>query len=100
MAEPEERNAVLRNFAFLSALQAVTYLLPVFILPYLFRVIGPDKFGLLSFAQAFIQYFLILTDYGFNVSATKEISVSHQEPEMINKIFHGVYFRLRLTTPT
>ena len=90
MAEPEERNAVLHNFAFLSALQAVTYLLPVFILPYLFRVIGPDKFGLLSFAQAFIQYFLILTDYGFNVSATKEISVSHQEPERINKIFHAV----------
>ena len=90
MADPEERQAVLNNFAFLSALQVITYLLPIFILPYLFRVLGADKFGLLSFAQAFIQYFMILTDYGFNISATKEISVRHHEPGAINKIFHAV----------
>lgn len=90
LAEPEERKAVLNNFAFLSALQAITYLLPILLLPYLFRVLGPDKFGLLAFAQAFTQYFIILTDYGFNISATKEISVRHQEPAHINKTFHAV----------
>ncbi len=90
LAEPEERKAVLNNFAFLSALQIITYLLPIFILPYLFRVIGPGKFGLLAFAQAFTQYFVILTDYGFNVSATKEISVRHQEPELLHRTFHAV----------
>lgn len=90
LAEPEERKAVLHNFAFLSALQAMTYLLPILLLPYLFRVLGPDKFGLLAFAQAFSQYFIILTNYGFDISATKEISVRHQEPALINKTFHAV----------
>jgi PST family polysaccharide transporter len=90
MARPHERRAVLHNFASLSVLQAISYLLPVLILPYLFRVIGPSKFGLIAFAQAFIQYFMILTDYGFSVSATKEISLCQQNPTEVNKVFSSV----------
>lgn len=90
MAEPDERDTVLHNFAFLSVLQALTYLLPLIVLPYLFRVIGPDKFGLLAFAQAFIQYFVLITDYGFNLAATKEISLRHNEPEGVNRIYSAV----------
>ena len=90
MAEPHESKAVLSNAALLSALQVTTYLLPIIILPYLFRVIGPEKFGLISFAQAFIQYFMILTDYGFNVSATKEISLCHDEHDKVCDVFSSV----------
>ncbi|MFH0984077.1 MAG: flippase [Candidatus Omnitrophota bacterium] len=90
MAHPHERKTVLRNFASLSVLQAITYLLPVLILPYLFRVIGPEKFGLIAFAQAFVQYFMILTDYGFSVSATKEISLCQHDRAEISKVFSSV----------
>jgi len=79
MASPHERKAVLSNVASLSVLQAITYILPIIIVPYLFRVIGPEKFGLIAFAQAFAQYFMILTDYGFSISATKEISLCRHE---------------------
>ena len=75
MVDPLEGSRVLHNVTSLSGLQVVTYLFPIIILPYLFRVIGPEKFGLIAFAQAFVQYFMILTDYGFSVSATKEISL-------------------------
>ena len=84
MVAPEESKTVLSNFTSLSVVQAVTYILPVIILPYLFRVIGPGKFGLIAFAQAFVQYFMILTDYGFNVSATKEISLCRDNPSSQN----------------
>lgn len=90
MIEPEARKVVLRNVASLSALQAITYLLPVIILPYLFRVIGPEKFGLISFAQAFVQYFMILTDYGFSISATKEISLCRDEHHKVCAVFSSV----------
>jgi len=90
MALPHERRAVLNNFASLSALQTITYVLPILILPYLFRTIGPEKFGLIAFAQAFVQYFMILTDYGFSISATKEISLCQHKHSEVCKVFSEV----------
>lgn len=78
------------NVASLSLLQAITYILPVIIIPYLFRVIGPERFGLIAFAQAFVQYFMIFTDYGFNISATKEISLYRNERVKVSKVFSSV----------
>ena len=90
MAGRHERKTVLKNFASLSVLQAISYILPIMILPYLFRTIGPDKFGLIAFAQAFVQYFMILTDYGFSISATREISLCQHEHAKVSEIFSSV----------
>jgi len=90
MVDPLEGSRVLRNVTSLSGLQIVTYILPIIILPYLFRVIGPEKFGLICFAQAFVQYFMIITDYGFSVSATKEISLHIEDKAKIHNIFSAV----------
>ncbi len=90
MVEPHEGRTVLQNVMSLSGLQAITYLLPLLIIPYLFQTIGPEKFGLIAFAQAFVQYFMILTDYGFTVSATKEISLCHEDKSKISRVFSSV----------
>ncbi len=90
MISPLEGKIVLNNVVSLSWLQAITYILPLIILPYIFRVIGPEKFGLIAFAQAFVQYFIILTDYGFSVSATKEISLCPDDNKKIAKVFSAV----------
>jgi len=90
MVDPQEGSKVLRNVGSLSGLQVITYILPVIILPYLFRVLGPDKFGLICFAQAFVQYFMIVTDYGFSVSATKSISLHIEDKKKICEIVSAV----------
>ncbi len=90
MAHPHERKIVLSNAASLSLLQIVTYALPLVIVPYLFRVLGAEKFGLIAFAQAFIQYFMILTDYGFSITATKEISLCTNEHAKVCRAFSSV----------
>jgi len=87
---PKEKKIVLGNFLSLSSLQGINYLLPVIVLPYLIRVIGLEKFGLIAFAQSFAQYFMILTDYGFSLSATREISLCHEEKKKICAIFSSV----------
>ena len=90
MVDPLEGSRVLHNVSSLSWLQLVTYVLPVIVLPYLFRVIGPEKFGLICFAQAFVQYFMILTDYGFSVSATKEISLCLENKVKVRNVIAAV----------
>ena len=90
MAERDGSRQVMSNVAFLSGLQAVSFFLPVIVIPYLFQVIGPEKFGLIAFAQAFAVYFMILTDYAFNVSATKRVSLFQDNKEMLREIFSSV----------
>lgn len=90
LATPAERKVVLGNVLSLSTLQGINYILPLIVMPYLIRVIGPEKFGLLAFAQAFAQYFLILTDYGFSYSATREVSLHRENHKRVSLIFSSV----------
>jgi PST family polysaccharide transporter len=90
IANTEDKKRLLSNFFSLSVLQAFTYILPLLTLPYLVRVLGIDKFGLVMFAQSFIMFFNILVDYGFNLSATREVSIHRNNKEKLTEIFSSV----------
>lgn len=88
--ESKEIRVLIENFFSLSALQVFGYILPLITLPYLVRVLGVEKYGLIAFANSFIIYFQILTDYGFNLSATRQISVNRDDNHQLSKIFTSV----------
>ena len=88
----EDKKRLMSNFFSLSILQAFTYVLPLLTLPYLVRILGVEQFGLVMFAQAFIIFFNIFVDYGFNLSATREIAVYRENKEKLTEIFSAVMF--------
>ena len=84
------KKKLIENFFSLSVLQIGNFLLPLIAFPYLVRVLGPEKYGLITFALAFVQYFALLIDYGFNYTATREIAVNRDDKDKTSSIFSTV----------
>ena len=82
--------SLLESFFSLSLMQALNGLLPLVTIPYLLDVIHADKFGLINISQAVIYYFQILVDYGFNMTATRQIAIYRDNLNRISSIFSAV----------
>jgi len=80
-----------QNFFSLSLLQVTNYLLPIITLPYLIRVLGSENFGKISICQAFFSFLLVVTDYGFSLTATRDVSRSKSDTVELSKIFSSVF---------
>lgn len=74
----------------LSALQVANTILPLVTVPYIVRVIGPKDYGMISFAQAFTTYFVLLITYGFDFTASREIAQNRSDMEKVRRIFWTV----------
>lgn len=85
------RSSVAKNAASLYAIQFANYILPLITVPYLVRVLGPAGFGVVAFGQSLIAFFVLFVDYGFALSATRNISVERNDPIRVNQTVFNVW---------
>ena len=78
------------NVLSLSVLQGLNYILPLLTIPYLVNVLGIGKFGVLAFALAVVGYLGVVVEYGFNLSATKNVSEVRTDRAKLSDIFTHV----------
>lgn len=83
-------NIVIKNIIFLSLNRILNIFLPLITLPYITRVLGSYNYGLLIYSSAIMQYFVTLTNFGFNLAGTNEISVNRHNIEKRNEIFSAI----------
>jgi PST family polysaccharide transporter len=81
---------LIQNFSYLSALQVFNMLLPLITYPYLIRILGKETYGLIIFSQAIIGYLVIMVSFGFNITATKEVSIYRDNKEKLSEIISSV----------
>ena len=81
------RSQLAHNALSLYAVQGLNFLMPLIVLPYLLRVLSPEGYGSIVFAQALLGYAAIFTDFGFNLTAARDISVARNDPRRIAAVY-------------
>ena len=81
---------VIENFFSLSILNALNVLLPLVTLPYILHVVGKANYGAYSYVYTVLQYVIMFSTYGFNFSATKQISQCRDDKEAVSRIYNAV----------
>jgi len=78
-----------RNLAHLFIWQGSTFLVPLIVTPYLTRTLGIHAFGIYGLALAVTAYGVLLTNWGFSLSATQKIAHATDDPELLRRLFWG-----------
>jgi len=56
-------------------------------MPFVIKVIGADGFGVVSVAQMVMIYLATIADYGFNLTATRDVALFKMDGVKLSKIF-------------
>lgn len=83
----EDINRLVKNFFSLSVLKVVNLILPFVTLPYLIKTLGLEKYGAIVLGLSLIAYFQAITDYGFNLSATREVTKHRESRRQLSFIY-------------
>jgi PST family polysaccharide transporter len=84
------RDRTAHNTMWLWLGQVVGLLIPLVTFPWLTRALGTEGYGSFAFSLAFVQYFAILVDYGFQFSATRRVAELRSKPEELERFFWQV----------
>lgn len=84
------RHTLRINFIALSIVQGTNFLLPLLVMPYVISRIGAAGFGVIAVAQACMVWLSAVTDYGFNLTATREAAIFGQDHAKMSVIFFTV----------
>jgi len=75
---------MLKNLSYLALLQLFNYALPILTVPFLVKTLGKDSFGILALSQVVASYLIVICDYGFNISATREVALHAKDKKTLS----------------
>ena len=81
---------MVQNALALYSVQFAEYVLPLLTVPYLARILKPEGYGRVIYAQNFSMWMVLVLEYGFSYSATREIARHRDNPERHPDVVAGV----------
>ena len=83
---------VIKNIGYLALAQGANYVLPLVTIPYLTRVLGPERFGQTEYGTVALLYFSAVVIFGFQTTATRSVAQAQGDTERISALFSGVFW--------
>lgn len=81
-----KRSKVLKNTVMLYIMTFAKMIFPLVTLPYLTRVLTVDGYAVVSYVKSAMVYMQIFMDFGFLLSATKDIVLAGGNKEAVSEI--------------
>jgi len=81
---------IAKNFTLLSLLKVILTFMPFIYLPHIINTLGIGFYGKVILALSLASYFLSFTDFGFNLSATRDIAIHKNSKNQVNLIINKV----------
>jgi len=85
-------NKIFSNYISLLLIQGTNLILPLITFPYLVRVLESEKFGLVMIAQSLMKFLIIIVDFGFNISATREVALLKNDKKKLSEFYWNIVF--------
>ena len=85
-----EKKIIAKNYVALLFIQGANFILPLIIFPYLVRTLDSEKYGLVMVAQSVALFLTIIVDFGFNISATREVANLKNDKEKLSQFYWNV----------
>ncbi|HXJ41227.1 MAG TPA: oligosaccharide flippase family protein, partial [Bryobacteraceae bacterium] len=85
------RSSLFRNMMALYAVQICRKLIPIASIPYLTRVLGPSTWGTMAFVLTSVTCLILFVEFGFGISATREIASNRDSKEDCARVVAGVF---------
>lgn len=79
-----------KNFFSLGFVQVVNSLLQLLVMPYVIARIGVDQYGVVAVAQVLMFYLSTFSEYGFNQTGTRDVSLNRENGLALSGIFSRV----------
>jgi len=88
----KDHRLIIKNFFNYGVFQFSNYLIPLITIPYIIRVIGVEKFGIISLAQALAYYFRVVIEYGFPISGVQYVAQNQVDIRKKSEIYSNIIF--------
>ena len=86
------KGTVFKNYLYLLMIQGANFILPLITLPYLVRTLGVNKFGIVMVAHSFAILLTIVTEFGLDMSATRQVALLKMTKRRFLNIFLMFFF--------
>ncbi len=90
MSKNKKNLSLFINTIMLYLLTFSNYFFGFITIPYQTRILGPELYGKVGFATAFVSYFQLILDFGFTLSATAEVAKNRNNKEKLSIIMTSV----------
>ena len=87
----QDNKIIFKNFSYLSILRFFNIGVKFLLVAYLIRILGEVNYGIYTWSDSIIQFFLIFINFGFNIYAAKYIVKDKNDATKTNTIISSIF---------